>query len=167
MCSVTFVSGTNYVYCVCIVISFPCYVTVFYQFYLHQNNRSQSSHQKLAEQRNTAQSKNETPIWQVACAVITILLLVSLRFVPIFLFNTLKLGKPYGLLYYTLATTVLFPSALYPVVYCFSYHNYRRALKRLCSPVNPFAVKHHEDTEETPKGDVDQELQSSIESASV
>ena len=163
----TFIPDTNYAHSLCIVISFPCYVTVFYQFYLHQNNRSQSSHQNPAEHRNTAQSKNETPIWQVACTVITILLLLSLRFVPMILFHILNLGKRFGLLYYTLATTALIPSALYPVVYCFSYHNYRRALKRLCSRINPFAVKHHEDTEETPRGDIDQELQSSIESASV
>ena len=83
------------------------------------------------------------------------------------LFHILKLGKRFGLLYYTLVTTTLIPSALYPVVYCLSYHNYRRALKRLCSRINPFAVKQHEDTKETPKADVGQELQSSMESAAV
>ena len=166
-CGMTLVPDTIYAKLLWIVICFPCYVTVFYQFYLHQNNRSQSSHQNPAEQRNTAQSKNETPIWQVACAMITILLLLSLKSFPMIVFSILKLGKRFGLLYYTLVTTSLIPSALYPVVYCLSYHNYRRALKRLCSRINPFAVKHHEDIEETPKGDVAQELQSSIESAAV
>ena len=165
MCGITLVPDTNYTKLLWIVISFSCYVTVFYQFYLHQNNRSQSSNQNPAEQRNTSQSKNETPIWQVACTMITILLLLSLRsFAMIFL---IKMGKGFDLLYYTLVTTVLIPSAFYPVLYCLSYHNYRRALKRLCSRINPFAVKHHEDTEESPKGDVDQELQYSTESAAV
>ena len=166
MCGITFVPDTNYTKLLCIVICFPCYVTVLYQFYLHQNNRSQSSHQNPAEQRNTAQSKNETPIWQVACAVITILLLLSLRFIPLIFFNVLKLGKRFGLSYYTLVTTALIPTAFHPVVYCFSYHNYRRALKRVCSRFNPFATKH-DATEETTTENTHMEVQSSIECEAV
>ncbi|XP_044168556.1 alpha-2A adrenergic receptor-like [Acropora millepora] len=167
ICCVTFFSDLTFSTLLWIVISFPCYATVLYQVHLHQKNRSQSSHQNPAEQRNNDQNKNETPIWQVACGIITILLLLSFRWLPICLFNLLKLGKRFGLLYYTVVTMTLIPSALYPVVYCLSYHNYRRALKRVCSRINPFAVKHDNETEETPKGDVGQELQSSIESTTV
>ena len=167
MCGMIFVPDAIFATLLWIVISFPCYATVLYQVHLHQKNRSQSSHQNPAEQRNNDQNKNETPIWQVACGIITILLLLSFRCLPICLFNLLKLGKRFGLLYYTVVTMALIPSALYPVVYCLSYHNYRRALKRVCSRINPFAVKHDNETEETPKGDVGQELQSSIESAAV
>ncbi|XP_067052045.1 melanocortin receptor 4-like [Acropora muricata] len=167
MCGMIFVPDAIFATLLWIVISFPCYATVLYQVHLHQKNRSQSSHQNPAEQRNNDQNKNETPIWQVACGIITILLLLSFRCLPICLFNLLKLGKRFGLLYYTVITMALIPSALYPVVYCLSYHNYRRALKRVCSRINPFAVKHDNETEETPKGDVGQELQSSIESAAV
>ena len=167
MCGTIFFPDAIFATLLWIVISFPCYATVLYQVHLHQKNRSQSSHQNPAEQRNNDQNKNETPIWQVACGIITILLLLSFRWLPIFLFNLLKLGKRFGLLYYTVVTMTLIPSALYPVVYCLSYHNYRRALNRVCSRINPFAVKHDNETEETPKGDVGQELQSSIESAAV
>ncbi|XP_044168550.1 uncharacterized protein LOC122952803 [Acropora millepora] len=167
MCGMIFVPDSIFAPLVWTVIPFPCYATVLYQVHLHQKNRSQSSHQNPAEQRNNDQNKNETPIWQVACGIITILLLLSFRCLPICLFNLLKLGKRFGLLYYTVITMALIPSALYPVVYCLSYHNYRRALKRVCSRINPFAVKHDNETEETPKGDVGQELQSSIESAAV
>ena len=149
------------------VISFPCYATVLYQVHLHQSNRSQSSHQNQGEQRNKDQTKHQTPIFQVACGIIMILLLLSVRIFPIFFFNIFKLGKRFGLLYYTVVTMSLIPSALYPIVYCFCYHNYRRALKRVCSRINPFGEKHHKGTEETPREDVGQEPQSSIESAAV
>ena len=167
MCGMIFLPDSIFAPLVWTVISFPCYATVLYQVHLHQKNRSQSSHQNPADQRNKDQSKNETPTWQVACGIIMILLLLSLRLLPPFLFNILKLGKRFGLLYYTAITMAFLPSALYPVVYCLSYHNYRRALNRVCSRINPFAVKHDNETEETPKGDVGQELQSSIESAAV
>ncbi|XP_067052067.1 thyrotropin-releasing hormone receptor-like [Acropora muricata] len=167
ICCVTFFSDVTFSTLLWIVISFPCYATVLYQVHLHQKNRSLSSHQNPADQRNKDQSKNETPTWQVACGIIMILLLLSLRLLPTFLFKILKLGKRFGLLYYTLVTMAFLPSAFYPVVYCLSYHNYRRALNRVCSRINPFAVKHDNETEETPKGDVGQELQSSIESAAV
>jgi len=167
MCGMVFVPDTIFAPLVWTVISFPCYATVLYQVHLHHNNRSQSSHQNPAEQKNKDQSKNEIPIWQVACGIIISLLLLSLRCLPLFLFNILKLGKRFGLLYYILSTMSLIPSAFHPVVYCLCYHNYRRALKRVCSRINPFAVKDHKETEETPKGDVGQELQSSIESAAV
>ena len=167
MCGMTFVPDTKFIPLLWTVISFPCYATVLYQFYLNQNNRSQSCHQNPAEQKNTAQSKNETSIWQICGAIITILLLLSMRFLPLFLYSILKLGKRFGLLYHSLVTTALIPSALYPFVYCFCYHNYRRALRKVCSRINPFVVKHHEDSEETPTGDVGQELQSSSESAAV
>ena len=167
MCGMQFVPDSIFAPLVWSVISFPCYATVLYQVHVHRKNRSQSSHQNQADQRNKDQSKNETPTWQVACGIIMILLLLSLRIFPTFLFNILILGKRFGLLYYTVATMVLIPSALYPIVYCLCYHNYRQALKRVCSRINPFAVKHDNETEETPKGDVGQELQSSIESAAV
>ena len=167
MCGMIFVPDSIFAPLVWSVISFPCYVTVLYQVHLHQKNRSQSSHQNPTDQRNKDQSKNETPTWQIACGIIMILLLLSLRILPTFLFSILKLGKRFGLLYYTAVTMTLIPSALYPVVYCLSYQNYRRALKRVCSRINPFAVKHDNETEETPKGDVGQELQSSIDSAAV
>ena len=167
MCGMIFLPDSIFAPLVWTVISFPCYATVLYQVHLHQKNRSQSSHQNPADQRNKDQSKNETPTWQVACGIIMILLLLSLRLLPPFLFNILKLGKRFGLLYYTAITMAFLPSALYPVVYCLSYHNYRRALNRVCSRINPFAVKHDNETEETPKGDVGQELQSSIDSAAV
>ena len=167
MCGMIFVPDAIFAPLVWTVISFPCYATVLYQVHLHQKNRSQSSHQNPADQRNKDQSKNETPTWQVACGIIMILLLLSFRIFPTFLFNILKLGKRFGLLYYTVATMALIPSALYPVVYCLSYHNYRRALKRVCSRINPFAVKHDNETEETPKGDVGQKPQPSIDSAAV
>ena len=143
-----------------VVTSFLSYATVYHQISLQQKNRSQSSHENAAEQRNPAQSGNETPTWPVACGIITILVLLLLRFLPTFLFNTLKLGKRFGLLYYTMATTGLIPSALYPVVYCLCYRNYRRSLKRVCSRFK------HKETEETLSRDVvGQELQSSINSA--
>ena len=143
-----------------VVTSFLSYATVYHQISLQQRNRSQSSHENPAEQRNPAQSGNETPSWPVACGIITILVLLLLRFLPTFLFNTLKLGKRFGLLYYTMATTGLIPSALYPVVYCLCYRNYRRSLKRVCSRFK------HKETEETLSRDVvGQELQSSIKSA--
>ena len=167
ICCVTFFSDVTFSTLLWIVISFPCYATVLYQVHLHQKNRTQSSHQNPADQRNKDQNKNETPTWQVACGIIMILLLLSLRLLPTFVFNILKLGKRFGLLYYTAVTMALIPSALYPVVYCLSYQNYRRALKRVCSRINPFAVKHDNETEETPKGDIGQELQSSIDSAAV
>ena len=167
MCGMIFVPDSIFAPLVWSVIPFPCYATVLYQVHLHQNDRLQSCHQNPAEQKNKDQSKNETPIWQDTCGIIMILLLLSLRILPIFFFNILKLGKHFGLLYYTAVTMTLIPSALYPVVYCLRYHNYRRALGRVCSRINPFAVKHDNETEETPKGDVGQELQSSIDSASV
>ncbi|XP_029204631.2 beta-2 adrenergic receptor-like [Acropora millepora] len=167
MCGMMFVPGTIFNPLLWTVISFPCYATVLYQVHLHQKNRSQSSHQNAAEHKNKDQSKHEIPRWQFACGIVMILLLLSLRCLPLFLFNILKLGKRFGLLYYTLVTTELIPSAFHPVVYCLCYHNYRRALKRVCSRINPFAVKDHKETEETPKADVSQELQSSIESAAV
>ena len=167
MCGMIFVPDAIFAPLVWTVISFPCYATVLYQVHLHQNDRLQSCHQNPAEQKNKDQSKNETPIWQDTCGIIMILLLLSLRILPIFFFNILKLGKHFGLLYYTAVTMTLIPSALYPVVYCLRYHNYRRALGRVCSRINPFAVKHDNETEETPKGDVGQELQSSIESTAV
>ncbi|XP_015765056.1 PREDICTED: uncharacterized protein LOC107343968 [Acropora digitifera] len=167
ICGMIFVPDAIFAPLVCTVISFPCYATVLYQVHLHQNDRLQSCHQNPAEQKNKDQSKNETPIWQDTCGIIMILLLLSLRILPIFFFNILKLGKHFGLLYYTAVTMTLIPSALYPVVYCLRYHNYRRALGRVCSRINPFAVKHDNETEETPKGDVGQELQSSIESTAV
>ena len=150
-----------------IVISFPCYATVLYQVHLHQNDRLESCHQNPTEQKNKDQSKNETPIWQDTCGIIMILLLLSLRILPTFLFSILKLGTRFGLLYYTAVTMALIPSALYPIVYCLRYRNYLGALRRVCSRINPFAVKHDNETEETPKGDVGQELQSSIESTTV
>ena len=167
ICGMIFVPDAIFVPLVWSVISFPCYATVLYQVHLHQNDRLQSCHQNPAEQKSKDQSKNETPIWQDTCGIIMILLLLSLRILPIFFFNILKLGKHFGLLYYTAVTMTLIPSALYPVVYCLRYHNYRRALGRVCSRINPFAVKHDNETEETPKGDVGQELQSSIDSAAV
>ena len=167
MCGMTFFSDVIFATSLWTVISFPCYATVLYQVHVHQKNRSQSSHQNPTDQRNNDQRKNETPTWQIACGIIMILLLLSLRILPTFLFSILKLGKRFGLLYYTVATMVLIPSALYPIVYCLCYHNYRQALKRVCSRINPFAVKHDNKTEETPKGDVGQELQSSIDSAAV
>ena len=167
MCGMIFLPDSIFAPLVWTVISFPCYATVLYQVHLHQKNRSQSSHQNPADQRNKDQSKNETPTWQVACGIIVILLLLSLRILPTFLFNMLKQGKRFGLLYCTAVTMTLIPSALYPIVYCLCYHNYRRALRRVCSRINPFAVKHDNETEETPKGDVGQELQSSIDSTAV
>ena len=167
ICGMTFFSDVIFATLLWTVISFPCYATVLYQVHLHQKNRSQSSHQNPADQRNKDQSKNETPTWQVACGIIMILLLLSLRIFPIFFFNILKLGKRFGLLYYTAVTMTLIPSALYPIVYCLRYHNYLGALRRVCSRINPFAVKHDNEREETPKGDVGQELQSSIESTAV
>ena len=167
ICGMTFFSDTISAILLWTVISFPCYATVLYQVHLHQNNRLQSSHHNPAEQKNKDQSKSETPIWQVACGIMMILLLLSLRCLPTFCFSIFEVGKRFGLLYYTLSTMSLIPSALYPVVYCFCYHNYRRALKRVCSRINPFALKDHKETEETPKGVVGQELQSSIESAAV
>ena len=150
-----------------VVISFLFYATVYYQISLQKNNRSRSSHENPADQRNKAQSGNETPRWQVACAVISILLLISLRYFPPFLFIVLNLGKRFGLLYYTMISMTLIPSALYPVAYCLCYHNYRRSLKRVCSRFNPFAMKHRNDTENTSKEHVRQELQSSIKSTTV
>ncbi|XP_044168562.1 uncharacterized protein LOC122952813 [Acropora millepora] len=140
-----------------VVTSFLSYATVYHHISLQQKNRSQSSHENAAKQ---VQSGNETPTWPVACGIITILVLLLLRFLPTFLFTTLKLGKRFGLLYYTMATTGLIPSALYPVVYCLCYRNYRRSLKRVCSRFK------HKETEETLSRDVvGQELQSSINSA--
>jgi len=167
ICGMTFFSDVIFATLLWTVISFPCYATVLYQVHLHQKNRSESSHQNPTDQRNKDQSKNETPTWQVACGIIMILLLLSLRIFPIFFFNILKLGKRFGLLYYTAVTMTLIPSALYPIVYCLRYHNYLGALRRVCSRINPFAVKHDNEREETPKGDVGQELQSSIESTAV
>ena len=167
ICGMTFFSDTISATLLWTVISFPCYATVLYQVHLNQNDRLQSCHQNPAEQKNKDQSKSETPIWQVACGIIMILLLLSLRCLPTICFSIFKVGKRFGLLYYILATMSLTPSALYPVVYCFCYHNYRRALKRVCSRINPFALKDHKKTEETSKGDVGQELQSSIENAVV
>ena len=167
LCGMIFVPDTTLAPLAWTVISFPCYATVLYQVHLHQNNRLQSCHQNPAEQKNKDQSKNETPIWQDTCGIIMILLLLSLRILPLFLFNMLKLGKRFGLLHYTVVTMSLIPSALYPIVYCLCYHNYRRALKRVCSRINPFAVKNDNETEETPNGDVGQEPQSSIESTAV
>ena len=117
MCGMTFVPDTKYMTFPWVVISFLSYVTVYHQISLQQNNRSRSSFESAADQRNTAQSGNETPRWQVALAIITILLLLSLRFLPTFLFNILNVGKRSGLLYYTITTTLI-PSALYSVVYC-------------------------------------------------
>ena len=167
ICGMTFFSDVKFAILLCTVISFPCYATVLYQVHLHQNDRLQSCHQNPAEQKNKEQSKNETPIWQDTCGIIMILLLLSLRILPTFLFYILKLGKRFGLLYYTAVTMTLIPSALYPIVYCLRYHNYLGALRRVCSRINPFALKHDNETEETPKGDVGQELQSSIESTTV
>ena len=167
ICGMTFFSDTISAILLWTVISFPCYATVLYQVHLHQNNRLQSSHHNPAEQKNKDQSKSETPIWQVACGIIMILLLLSLRCLPTFCFSIFEVGKRFGLLYYTLSTMSLIPSAFHPVVYCFCYHNYRRALKRVCSRINPFGEKHHKGTEETPREDVGQEPQSSIESAAV
>ena len=151
ICGMTFFSDVTFATLLWTVISFPCYATVLYQVHLHQKNRSQSSHQNPTDQRNKDQSKNETPTWQVACGIIMILLLLSLRILPACFFSILKLETRFGLLYYTVATMALIPSALYPVLYCLSYQNYRQALKRVCSRINPFAVKHDNETEETPK----------------
>ena len=167
MCGMVFVPDSIFAPLVWSVIPFPCYATVLYEVHLHQNDRLQSCHQNPAEQKSKNQSKNETPIWQDICGIIMILLLLSLRILPTFLFNMLKLGKRFGLLYYTAITMALIPSALYPIVYCLRYRNYLGALGRVCSRINPFALKHDNETEETPKGDVGQELQSSIESAAV
>ena len=160
---------TKYVTFTWTVISFFSYATVYYQFSLQQNNRSKSSHayEIPADQRNTVQSGNETLRWQVACRIITILLLFSVRFLPMFLFNILNLGKRFDLLFYTIVTMGLLPTALFPVVYCLCYHNYRRALKRLWSRFIPFTMKHHREIQETLKGHVGQEFQSSIESTAV
>ena len=54
-----------------------------------------------------------------------------------FLFNILQLGKRFDLLHYMMATAALIPSALYPLVYCLSYRNYRRSLKRVFSTIEP------------------------------
>ncbi|XP_044168535.1 uncharacterized protein LOC122952791 [Acropora millepora] len=167
MCSMIFVPDTIFATLLWIVISFPCYATVLFQVHLHQNDRLQSCHQNPAEQKKKDQSKNETPIWQDTCGILMIFLLFSLRIFPTFFFNILKLGKRFGLLYYTAVTMTLIPSALYPIVYCLRYRNYLEALRRVCSRINPFAVKHDNEREETPKGDVGQELQSSIESTAV
>ena len=167
MCGMIFVPDSIFVSLVWSVISFPCYATVLYQAHLHKNDRLQSCHQNPAEQKSKDQSKNETPIWQDTCGIIMILLILSLRILPAFLFDMLKLGKRFGLLYYTAITMALIPSALYPIVYCLRYRNYLGALGRVCSRINPFALKHDNETEETPKGDVGQELQSSIESTTV
>ena len=167
MCGMTFFPDVIAPTLLWIVISFPCYATVLYQVHLHQNDRLESCHQNPTEQKNKDQSKNETPIWQDTCGIIMILLLLSLRILPTFLFSILKLGTRFGLLYYTAVTMTLIPSALYPIVYCLRYRSYLGALRRVCSRINPFAVKHDNETEETPKGDVGQELQSSIESTTV
>ena len=143
-----------------VVTSFLSYATVYHQISLQQKNRSRSSHEKPAEQRNATQSGNGNPTWRVACAIITNLVLLLLRFLPMLLFDILKRGKRFGLLYYTMGTTGLIPSALYPVVYCLCYRNYLRSVKRVCSRFK------HKETEETLSGDVvGQELQSSFESA--
>ena len=163
----TFSSYTEFVGCSWIVISFLSYAIIYHQISSRQNNRSHLSHENPADQTKTAQSGNETPRWQVAWAAITFLLLLSLRSLPMFLFNILQLGKRFDLLHYIMATAALIPSALYPLVYCLSYSNYRRSLKRVFLRLNPIAMKHHKETEETERGDVGQELQSSIESAAV
>ena len=163
----TFVSSMEFIDWSYLVVSILSYATVYHQISLQQNYRSRSSHENPTDQRNTAQSGNGTPRWKVAGAITTILLLVSLRFFPPFLFNILKLGERFGLLYYTMATATLITSALYSVVYCLCYRNYRRSLKKLCSRFNLFAMKHDDETEETLEGDVGQELQCSIDSAAV
>ena len=166
-CLRTFGSYTEFIDCSWIAISFVSYATIYHQISSRQNNCPHLSHENPADQTNTAQNGNETPRWQVACAVIAILLLLSLRFLPMFLLNILQLGKRFDLLHYTMATAGLIPSALYPVVYCLSFRSYRQALKKVCLRFNPFAMKHHKETDETERGDVGQELQFSIESAAV
>lgn len=77
MCGLrTFSSYTEFVGCSWIVISFLSYAIIYHQISSRQNNRSHLSHENPADQTNTAQSGNETPRWQVACAAITFLLLL-------------------------------------------------------------------------------------------
>ena len=159
MCGMIFVPDTKLIeFPSTVIFFFLSSATVYHQFYLHENP---------ADQRSKAQSRNETSRWQVACAIITILLLLSARFFPPFLFYILNLGKRFGLLHYTMITMSLIRSAFYPVAYCLYYHNYRRSLESVCSRFNRFGMKHRNDTENTPKEHVLQELQSLIKSTVV
>ncbi|XP_068683745.1 G-protein coupled receptor 83-like [Montipora foliosa] len=124
------------------LICCPCYAFVYYQFRKQRNILTRSNDDIQAKAENRIQSERKHREMLIACTIIMILLVFTLKWLPMFCFHLIYPGNRYGLLYLTLVTATIIPSAFNPLIYCFTSEYHRQVLDGILSRLHYLALKN-------------------------